>query len=340
LPFALAAIVALLALPLAARATDAPSETPVAQEITLTSGDTPLSGYLYRPEEPGRHPAVLCLHAFGSDAESLRGTAATLAQFGYVAAAIDLRGAGRSAGKPEFAAGEVQDALATLTYLRQQEWVDPERVALWGAGTGGTVDLLAAAADPRLKAAAALLAPTDTAAFTTALAQQAPPLAEAITNAVGATPAQDSDAYRRRSPIHAAARIRAAVLAIYAAQDALVPPTHGRNLRLAMQKAGRSCTVQVHPGNGPAALAGASLAMIRVLNETLRNTPATGSRRSCLLRCMDLLEQLRVRQIAGSPVSADLFTECDIALAAFQAGKYRLADQLLTEALAALARSR
>ena len=210
----------------------------------------------------------------------------------------------------------MQDALATLTYLRQQEWVDPERVALWGAGTGGTVALLAAAADPRLKAAAALLAPTDTAAFTTALAQQAPPLAEAITNAVGATPAQDSDAYRRRSPIHAAARIRAAVLAIYAAQDALVPPTRAKPAA-GDAEGGTVVSCRSIPAMVPPRLSRASLAMIRFLNETLRNTPATGSRRSCLLRCMDSSNSPRPTD-SRLPVSADLFTECDIALAAFQ----------------------
>lgn len=309
--------------------------------ISLEVDGITLSGTLFRPTQTGKRPAVLCLHGFADSSSEMLPVCENLAHLGYVALALDFRGCGRSTGRAEFARGEVQDALAALAYLRRQEFVDAQRIGVFGAGMGGMTALLAAAEDASLRAAVAFMAPTDCALFAQELRREHPPLAEQVEAAIGGSPAAKPEEYRRRSPLTVAARIAAPVLLVYGEKDASVPPAHGHRLREAMARAGRTCVVKSYPDEGnaftsPANATDSALLLLRFFNEKLGNTPPAGSLEACLLRRMELLRALHRQRAAGTQPSAAALAACDLALAALEAGKYPEADSLLAEAVEAL----
>jgi dienelactone hydrolase len=80
----------------------------------------PLSGYLARPDQPGRLPAVVILHWCSG--------------FGVHGAANLCREGGGSAA-------EAADAYAALHWLAGQDFVDPDRVVLIGYSMGGSAVL-------------------------------------------------------------------------------------------------------------------------------------------------------------------------------------------------------
>jgi hypothetical protein len=99
----------------------------------------PLMGYLARPDEPGRHPAVIELHGCGGFGTTDVVVADVLKSFGYVALALDSLGdanvCDKNPGDGELA--EAFDAYAALDWLAEQSYVDSNRVALLGFSMGG-----------------------------------------------------------------------------------------------------------------------------------------------------------------------------------------------------------
>ena len=105
----------------------------------------PLMAYLARPDEPGRHPAVIELHGCGGFGAMDVVVADVLKSFGYVALALDSLGDAnvceQNSGDGEFA--EAFDAYAALDWLTEQIYVDSSRVALLGFSMGGGATLIA-----------------------------------------------------------------------------------------------------------------------------------------------------------------------------------------------------
>ncbi len=133
-----------------------------------------LGGNLYRPKEPGRHPAVLHPHGhwpYGRlENSALCSTPLLGANFArnvFVVFAYDMLGYNDTVQAPhDFTGPEYQ--LWNFTPLGLQLWnsiraadfleslpdVDPKRLAMTGASGGGTQTFLMAAVDDRLAAAA------------------------------------------------------------------------------------------------------------------------------------------------------------------------------------------
>lgn len=137
-------------------------------------GKTQLTGFLFKPEKPGPHPAVVMLHGRSGPYSSLkRGTytAETLtmrhkmwgafwAERGYLALHVDSFGPrGYPAGFPKHSysvrpagVGEQDvrplDAYGALDYLRRRNDVAPDRIGLQGWSNGGMAMLSTMAQDP------------------------------------------------------------------------------------------------------------------------------------------------------------------------------------------------
>jgi dienelactone hydrolase len=102
----------------------------------------PLMAYLARPDEPGRHPAVVELHGCSGFGTMDVAVADVLKSFGYVALALGSLGDSNACGyASDGALAEAFDAYAALDWLAQQSYVDADRVALLGFSMGGAATL-------------------------------------------------------------------------------------------------------------------------------------------------------------------------------------------------------
>jgi pimeloyl-ACP methyl ester carboxylesterase len=146
-----AALLALAAAPLRA--------APV-QEVTFTTADgVAIVGSLYLPSRPG--PGIILLHALSRTREDWQPVASRLADAGFVALAIDLRGHGASGPLPEGTSladltPMVADVKAAREFLATRREVAPNRIGIAGASIGANLAILFAAGDPTVRSLALL----------------------------------------------------------------------------------------------------------------------------------------------------------------------------------------
>lgn len=139
---------------------DGPADQPPAKlfrVVRYPSAVGPLVAYLSPdPGDGKKRPAVVYAHggfggingiAFGREAF------APFRDAGFVLFCPSWRGENDNPGRYEMFYGEVDDALESLRHLAAVPYVDPDRIYMIGHSTGGTVTLLTAEANPRLRAA-------------------------------------------------------------------------------------------------------------------------------------------------------------------------------------------
>lgn len=114
------------------------------------------AAWIWEPDGPGPHAAVLLCHGFGAIKEArLDAYGDRFAQAGFAVLAFDYRHFGGSEGEPRHFGSvrrQLEDIAAALAHLRAQPEVDPDRVGLWGTSFGGAHVLVTASRDPRAAA--------------------------------------------------------------------------------------------------------------------------------------------------------------------------------------------
>ena len=104
---------------------------------------------LYRPESGGRHPMVIISHGYNGHASDHAYLGEYLAAEGIGAVALNFCGGGNR-DKSGFSTTEMtlftekQDLLAVLDEVRFLNWVDRDRIYLFGSSQGGMVSAMAA----------------------------------------------------------------------------------------------------------------------------------------------------------------------------------------------------
>jgi dienelactone hydrolase len=223
-------------------------------EVRAVSYDSPqggrVTGLLYLPPTPGRHPGMLVGHGApgNSSVYPTMTTALAMARSGAVALTPDApfarRGDDPLTLTPADSADLVQwmvDLRRGLDYLVARGDVDPARLGYIGNSFGGATGVLFAGVEPRLHAVVLRVAdggfvshmsePCDSAArgaaaVTGCLAWPGP-LADA--------PADERDRWAAAmlplEPIRFIGRTRAALLLQNGLQDPLVPPAKARRLK-------------------------------------------------------------------------------------------------------------
>ena len=145
-------------------------------EVSFTSGNLELHGFLFKPEGNGPFPAVLYNHG----SEKRPGSKPEIAHFftanGYVLFVPHRRGHGRSPGSyimdtlgntQSSVRGQVmvnlleqqnEDVTAALDYLKRLPYVDAKRIAVAGCSFGGIQTVLTAEKNLGLRAAVPIAA--------------------------------------------------------------------------------------------------------------------------------------------------------------------------------------
>ena len=126
-------------------------------DITFHSGDDWCAGWLYRPEGfEGPRPLMVMAHGFSGTKElRLPAYAERFCAAGIGVLLFDYRHFGASGGKPRQLldiSRQHADFRRALAYARDLDWVDPERVGLFGSSFSGGHVLAVGAADGRVAA--------------------------------------------------------------------------------------------------------------------------------------------------------------------------------------------
>jgi dipeptidyl aminopeptidase/acylaminoacyl peptidase len=200
-----------------------------------------------KPAGEGPYPAVLFVHGHQDDIRDggglyvRTGRLGVMARRGYVAASFSQPGYGYSDGPADFCGPFTQDAaLAALAYLRQQPFVRPGKVAMYGYSRGAIVAAMAATRDPRL---AALVLGAGAYDFFSWYPAPLPGINANIEREAG----RSKDAFMARSALHHADRIRAPVLLLHGAADERIPVAQASAFAAKLAAAGVPTTVRIFP---------------------------------------------------------------------------------------------
>ena len=224
---------------------------------TLPAEDgTPLYWQLYKPAgfEPGRrYPAILLVYGGPTVQTVLRRwgerrgaqTAQLFTQRGYVVFAIDNRGSGgrgqafATALYRHMGGVEVTDQLQGVRWLKQQSFVDPARVGVFGWSYGGYMTLMLMMQSPGTFAAGAAGAPvTDWRLYDTH-----------YTERYLGMPEENAEGYRQSNVLTYAGALRDRLLVMHGMADDNVLFTHSTLLIKELVAAGRTFEMMPYPGS-------------------------------------------------------------------------------------------
>ena len=170
-------------------------------------------------------------------------TVQLFAQAGFGVFELDNRGsANREKAFEDAIAGrlgqvEVEDQLAGVAFLRQQDWVDARRIGIFGHSYGGYMVLMCLAQSHAFAAGAAVAPVTDWTLYDTHYTERYLGLPEA--NAAG---------YAASSPLPRVGAIDAPLLLMHGMADDNVLFTHSLKLIKALQDAGKPFELMTYPG--------------------------------------------------------------------------------------------
>jgi uncharacterized protein len=117
------------------------------EDVRFSSGDVRLAGTLISPNVPGKHPAVILVHASGPQN---RGSVLPFARFlvhrGMAVLGYDKRGVGASSGDWSMASFDdlAGDVLAAFEYLKTRADIDGGQIGMLGWSQAGWIMPLAA----------------------------------------------------------------------------------------------------------------------------------------------------------------------------------------------------
>ena len=217
-------------------------------------------GYVTFPPDGGRAglPAVVNVHGgpqvrdtWGFDPE-----AQWLANRGYMCIQVNYRGStgyGKSfvtAGDREWGAKMHTDLLDAVSYVVEQGWADPARVAIYGGSYGGYAALVGAAFTPDVFCCAVdIVGPSNLQTLLESIPPYWKPMAAGLYRRVG-NPETDQEFLWSRSPLSRARDIRIPLLIAQGANDPRVKQAESEQIVAALKDAGIDYEYMLFPDEG------------------------------------------------------------------------------------------
>lgn len=123
-----------------------------------------LDAWLYRPPGDGPHPAIVMSHGLAAVKDQyLDHFAAAFAEAGFAVICFEHRGFGRSGG-PRLDIdpwAQVEDARAAISYAQSLDFVDADRIGVWGTSFSGGHAIVLGAVDRRVRSVVAQVPTVD-----------------------------------------------------------------------------------------------------------------------------------------------------------------------------------
>jgi len=228
-------------------------------EIQLVSYPTfdgrEIPAWLYRPDVDGKAPVVLSIHG-GPEAQE-KPVYQPLYQYllsrGIGVLATNIRGStgyGKSYQRliqRDWGGGDLQDWDHAVKWLRSQDWVDPDRIAVFGGSYGGFATLTCVTRLPDYWAAAVdIFGPSNLVTFAKAIP---PTWRRFIARFVG-DPETEADFLMERSPITYVENVETPLLVIQGATDPRVVKAESDQMVERLRDLGREVEYVVFDDEG------------------------------------------------------------------------------------------
>jgi dipeptidyl aminopeptidase/acylaminoacyl peptidase len=222
------------------------------------SDGLPIEGFLFKPPAAARRrvPAVVYPHGGPTSfyGDEWDGHAQYFIDKGYAWFAVNFRGSasyGRDferANRGVWGVADTADCLAAADYLAGLDWVDPRRLAIFGASYGSYLALASLALDPQHRFACGVAKYGDS-DIATSWAQGDRVGREDLEKMMG-RPADAPEAYRAGSPLNRVADITRPLLVAHGERDARVHPDQSAQLAEALRREGKTFEYVTYPTEG------------------------------------------------------------------------------------------
>jgi dipeptidyl aminopeptidase/acylaminoacyl peptidase len=225
------------------------------EDVSFPSFDArEIPAFLLRPRNTtGPVPAVVYPHGGPTDAyiDDWDGHAQYFVEKGYAWLAVNFRGStgyGRDferANHGVWGVDDTKDCLAAADYLRTLDWVDGERLAIFGGSYGSYMALLSVTDDPehRFRCAITKYGDCD---IVTSWAQGDREGVQDLERMMG-PPSAAREAYEAGSPYHRLANIEVPLLIAHGERDARVSPKQSEQLVAQLRRLGKTFEYVTYP---------------------------------------------------------------------------------------------
>jgi dipeptidyl aminopeptidase/acylaminoacyl peptidase len=214
-----------------------------------------IPAWLYRPEAGGKVPVVVSIHG-GPEAQE-KPLYQPLYQYllsrGIAVLATNIRGStgyGKSYQRlvqRDWGGGDMQDWEHAVKWLRERDWVEPERIGVYGGSYGGFAVLTCVTRLPQYWAAAVdIFGPSNLVTF----AKAVPPTWKRFIARFVGDPETEADFLMERSPITYVENVQAPLLVIQGATDPRVVKGESDQLVDKLQSLGREVEYVVFDDEG------------------------------------------------------------------------------------------
>jgi dipeptidyl aminopeptidase/acylaminoacyl peptidase len=221
------------------------------RQWTYRSHRYSVKGLLFVPPTPEgvKRPVVVFSHdGIQGISKEHRLSSLRLAKAGYVVFAPSYRGEDGSEGMVEVAKGEVDDVLHSMDLLAGVPEADCQRIALAGASHGALISVLAAARSPKVKAVVVAYGVMDIYRWWDYLNRSGKRGNDDVTRRTyGEGPQSRPQSFAIRNAVGVARRVDCPVLVLQGKKDDIVPYEQAVYFQEAMQKAGKTCQVELYP---------------------------------------------------------------------------------------------
>lgn len=226
----------------------------VPEQVSYRSFDgLEIPTFLYRPAQPN---GAAILYPHGGPTAQYMFEWDILAQYlvvkGYTYLCPNYRGgtgyglAFEQANHFAWGSGDTQDCLYGARYLRELDWVDPARIAIYGGSYGGYMTACCLSRDPDTLFACGVSKYGD-AHLVTSWAQCNRQL-RLYTEAPLGHPAKHRQVYLDGSPLFQVEHVQKPVLILHGLEDDIVPPEASEEWVEALRRAGKTFEYKTYPG--------------------------------------------------------------------------------------------
>jgi dipeptidyl aminopeptidase/acylaminoacyl peptidase len=232
----------------------------VAEELTYTTFDgREIQAFLYRPSTASaKRPVPAVVYPHGGPADCYGGEWDGHAQYfvdrGYAWFAINYRGSTghgsdfERANHGVWGVDDTKDCLAAADYLRTVDWVDGERLGIFGPSYGSYLALLAVTDDPEYRFRCAICKYGDCDALTT-WAQADRPGVQMQMRIMG-HPSERRDDYFAASPVLRLDAVKVPILVAHGHTDRRVPFEQSTELVAELTRLGKTYEYVTYPTEG------------------------------------------------------------------------------------------